>query len=150
MLAWRGLDHWPVADCCSFVSFFSTNRQDKIIISQNNVSNSSGQWKKYDKWKSWHFVWTFIETIYVQIRILYFGVNCSLHSRRLEVVGERENGCAWGWHSRGEGAPAQKAPENRFNSHSVSADISSWWKGSQGKNKLRGARKLSINGTWTT
>ena len=38
----------------------------------------------------------------------------SLHSRRLEVVGEREKGRARGRHARGEGAPAQKAPENRF------------------------------------
>ena len=30
----------------------------------------------------------------------------SLRSRRLEVVGERENGCARGRHARGEGAPA--------------------------------------------
>ena len=58
----------------------------------------------------------------------------SLHSRRLEVVGERENGCARGRHARGEGAPARKAPENRFNSHSVSADISNWSRGSRGKN----------------
>ena len=58
----------------------------------------------------------------------------SLRSRRLEVVGERENGCARGRHARGEGAPARKAPENRFNSHSVSADISNWSRGSRGKN----------------
>ena len=48
----------------------------------------------------------------------------SLRSRRLEVVSERENGRARGRHAKGEGAPARKAPENRFNSHSVSADIS--------------------------
>ena len=48
----------------------------------------------------------------------------SLHSRRLEVADERENGRARGRHARGEGAPARKAPENRFNSHSVSVDIS--------------------------
>ena len=58
----------------------------------------------------------------------------SLRSRRLEVAGERENGRARGRHARGEGAPARKAPENRFNSHSVSADISNWSRGSQGKN----------------
>ena len=58
----------------------------------------------------------------------------SLRSMRLEVVGERENGRARGRHSRGEGAPVQKAPENRFNSHSVSADISNWSRGSRGKN----------------
>ena len=38
----------------------------------------------------------------------------SLRSRRLEVVGERENGRARGRLARGEGAPARKAPENRF------------------------------------
>ena len=38
----------------------------------------------------------------------------SLRSMRLEVVGESENGRARGGHSRGEGAPARKAPENRF------------------------------------
>ena len=59
---------------------------------------------------------------------------CSLRSRRLEVVGERENGRARGRHAKGEGAPARKAPENRFNSHSVSADISNWSRGSRGKN----------------
>ena len=58
----------------------------------------------------------------------------SLRGRRLEVVGERENGRARGRHARGEGAPARKAPENRFNSHSVSADISNWSRGSRGKN----------------
>ena len=58
----------------------------------------------------------------------------SLRSRRLEVAGERENGRARGRHARGEGAPARKAPENRFNSHSVSADISNWSRGSRGKN----------------
>ena len=56
------------------------------------------------------------------------GVRC------LEVVGERENGHARGRHPRGEGAPARRAPENRFNSHSVSADISNWSRGSRGKN----------------
>ena len=38
----------------------------------------------------------------------------SLRSRRLEVVGERENGRARERHARGEGALARKAPENRF------------------------------------
>ena len=37
-------------------------------------------------------------------------------------------------HARGEGGPARKVPENRFNSHSVSADTSNWSKGSRGKN----------------
>ena len=50
----------------------------------------------------------------------------SLCSRRLEVVGEREKGHARGRHARGEVAPARKAPENRFNSHSVSTNISNW------------------------
>ena len=50
----------------------------------------------------------------------------SLHSRRLEVKGERENGRAQGRHARVEGAPAQNAPENHFNSHSVSVAISNW------------------------
>ena len=61
-------------------------------------------------------------------------ISASLRSRRLEVAGERENGRARGRHARGEGAPARKAPENRFNSHSVSADISNWSRGSRGKN----------------
>ena len=58
----------------------------------------------------------------------------SLRGRHLEVVGERENGCARGRQSRGERAPARKATENRFNSPSVSADISNWSRGSRGKN----------------
>ena len=33
--------------------------------------------------QSWHFVLTFIERIYVQIRILYFEVNCSCHNVHL-------------------------------------------------------------------
>ena len=62
-------------------------------------------------------------------------------------MGERENGRARGRHARGEGAPARKAPENRFNLHSVSADISNWSGGSREKKLPRGARKLSINST---
>ena len=58
----------------------------------------------------------------------------SLRSRRSDVVGERENGRPRGRHARGEGAPARKAPGNRFNSHTVSADISNWLRGSRGKN----------------
>ena len=58
----------------------------------------------------------------------------SLRSRPLEVVGERENWRLRGRHAGGEGAPARKAPENRFNSHSGSADISNWSRGSRGKN----------------
>ena len=63
-------------------------------------------------------------------------------------MGERENGRARGRHARGEGAPTRKAHENRFNSYSVSADISNWSRGSRGKKLPRGARKLSINSTW--
>ena len=61
-----------------------------------------------------------------------------LRSRRLEVVGQRENGRARGRHARGEEAPAQKAPENRFNSHAVSADISNWSRAPEGKSYLTG------------
>ena len=56
-------------------------------------------------------------------------------------MGGRENGRARGRHARGEGAPARKAPENCFNSHSVSADISSWSGGSRGKKLPRGGEK---------
>ena len=84
------------------------------------------------------------------IRSERVNLNASLRSRRLEVVGERENGRARGRHARDERAPAQKAPENRFNSHSVSVDISNWSRGSRGKELMRGARKLSINNAWTT
>ena len=66
-------------------------------------------------------------------------IKASLRSRRLEVVGERENGHTRGRHARGEGAPAQKAPENRFNSHSVSADISHWSRCLRGKKLPSGA-----------
>ena len=39
----------------------------------------------------------------------------------------RKNGHARGRQiARGEGVPARKAPENRSNSHSMSADISNW------------------------
>ena len=41
-------------------------------------------------------------------------------------MGARKNVRARGRHAREEGAPARKAPEKRFNSHSVSADISNW------------------------
>ena len=43
----------------------------------------------------------------------------SLRSRRLEVVGTRKNGCARRRHARGEGAPARKAPENRFDPYPI-------------------------------
>ena len=78
------------------------------------------------------------ENIYYYFELFFNKLNIeyedSLRSRRLEVAGERENGRARGRHARGEGAPARKAPENRFNSHSVSADISNWSRGSRGKN----------------
>ena len=51
----------------------------------------------------------------------------------MEVEGERENWRTRGRHARGKGTPAQQAPENRFNSHSVSAHISTWLRGSRGK-----------------
>ena len=38
-------------------------------------------------------------------------------------MGEKENGRARGRHARGEGAPARKAPENRFNSGGVRTTI---------------------------
>ena len=54
----------------------------------------------------------------IPVFCLFSYVKCELEtsSRRLEVVGERENGRARGRHARGEGVPARKAPENRFNS----------------------------------
>ena len=55
-------------------------------------------------------------------------------------MGPREIGRARGIHARGEGAPARKTPENRFNSHSVNADISDWSRGSRGKKLPRRAR----------
>ena len=71
------------------------------------------------------------------LRIIYQFIY-SLRSRRLEVVGERENGHARGRHARGEGAPARKAPENRFNSHSVSADVSNCREAPEGKTNRAG------------
>ena len=44
---------------------------------------------------------------------------------------------------RGEGVPTRKACENHFNSHSVSADISNWLRGSHGK-KLPTFRKTCL------
>ena len=52
----------------------------------------------------------------------------SLRSRRFEVVGERENGRARGRHAGGEGAPARKASENRFNSH-LACSAGVFWAG---------------------
>ena len=74
----------------------------------------------------------------------------SVRSRHLELVGARKNGCPRGRHARGEEAPARKAHENRFNSHSMSADISNWSRGSWEKKWPRWARKLLINSTRTT
>ena len=54
------------------------------------------------------------------------------------VAGPRKNGRARGRHARGEGGPARKAHENRFNSHSVSADISNWSRGSREENYRAG------------
>ena len=69
-----------------------------------------------------------------------FSFLVSLRTRHLEVVDERENERARGRHARGEGAPAWKVTENRFNSHSVSADISNWLRGSRGKKLPHGGR----------
>ena len=85
----------------------------------------------------------------IEVTAQHFSQN-SLRSRRLEVVGEKENVRARGRHARDEGAPARKANENHFTSHSVSAEISNWSRGYRGKKLPRGARKLSINSTWTT
>ena len=38
-------------------------------------------------------------------------------------MGARKNGRAKGRHARREGVPARKTQANRFNAHSVSADI---------------------------
>ena len=74
--------------------------------------------------KDWRFFIVTAASTVTQ-RKLNIWLNLSgLRSRRLEVVGERENGRARGRHDRGEGVLARKAFENRFNSHSVSADIS--------------------------
>ena len=45
---------------------------------------------------------------------------------------------ARGRHARGEGSPARKAYESRFNSHSVSVDISNSLRGSLGKSNCAG------------
>ena len=58
----------------------------------------------------------------------------SLHSRHLEEVGERENGHARARHARVRKCLHGRPLENRFNSHSVSKDISNWSRGSRGKN----------------
>ena len=61
-------------------------------------------------------------------------------------MGEKENGRARGRHARGEGAPARKAPENRFNSHSViECGYFQLVESSRRKKLPRRARKLSIN-----
>ena len=97
-----------------------------------------------------HFISVLVSDKTYAVEVNLSPGEASLRSRRLEAVGEREKGRARGRHARGEGAPARKAPENRFNSHSVSADISNWSRGSPGKKLPCGARKLSINSTWTT
>ena len=51
----------------------------------------------------------------------------ALEKTRLQALGSRgrkKERCGRGRHARGEGVLAWKALENRFNSHSVSADIS--------------------------
>ena len=97
-----------------------------------------------------HFISVLVSDKTYAVEVNLSPGEASVRSRRLEAVGEREKGRARGRHARGEGAPARKAPENRFNSHSVSVDISNWSRGSRGKKVPRGARKLSINRTWTT
>ena len=77
-------------------------------------------------------------------------MDVSLRSRRLEVVGEREYGRARGRHARGEGAPTRKASENRFNSNSVSADISILVERLPREKDTSRGEKLSVNRTWTT
>ena len=78
------------------------------------------------------------------LNIVFPLVKPTLSRWRLQVVGERENGHARGRHARGEGAPARKALENRFNSHSVSADISNWSRGKKKKKvTARGEKTLS-------
>ena len=57
----------------------------------------------------------------------------AIENSTLKVVGARKNGRTGGRHAKGEGTPAWKAHENRFNSHSGSADISNWSRGSGGK-----------------
>ena len=46
------------------------------------------------------------------------------HLQALGSRGRKKERCGRGRHARGEGVLAWKALENRFNSHSVSADIS--------------------------
>ena len=59
-------------------------------------------------------------------------------------MGEMKKKRARGRHARGEGAPARKAPENRFNSHSMSGDISNWSRDSRGK-KLTALGEKTVN-----
>ena len=47
-------------------------------------------------------------------RLFSPATRSGLRSRRLELVGTRKHGPARRRHARGEGAPARKAPENRF------------------------------------
>ena len=74
----------------------------------------------------------------------------ALEKTRLQALGSRgrkKERCGRGSHARREGVLAWKALENRFNSHSVRADISNRLRGSRGKKYSRGARKLSISKT---
>ena len=73
-----------------------------------------------------HFVSVLVSDKTYAVEVNLSPVEPSLRSRHLEAVGEREKGRARGRHERGEGAPARKALEIRFNSHSVSADISNF------------------------
>ena len=47
-------------------------------------------------------------------RLFSLATRSSLSSRRLELVGTRKHGRARRLHARGGGAPARKAPQNRF------------------------------------
>ena len=79
----------------------------------------------------------------MQCCLIHKGKN-SLRSRRLEVADERENGRARRRHARGEGALARKAPENRFNSHSVSADIPIGREAPEGKINRAGRENVAV------
>ena len=116
-----------------------------MIVSQNLRSEIREKQRQ-----CFHFISVLVSDKAYAVEVDLNPGEANLCTRRLEVVGERENGRARGRHARGEGASARKAPKNRFNSHSVSADISNWSRGSPGKKLPRGARKLSINSTWTT
>ena len=91
-----------------------------------------------------HFISVLVSDKTYAVEVNLNRGEASLRSRRLEAVGEREKGRARGRHARGEGASARKAPENRYNSHSVSADISNWSRGSPGKTiTVRGEKTVN-------